>query len=250
MAFDLLKLFDQLRHTRDQARADVKLPSQFPALTDIPRAVSKCEAELRDVYDHYVANVSSPDMAMSLELAAFLLGLCQAVEPKKILDLGSGFSSFVFRTYAAQCGGQVSVTSVDDSPPWLERTREFLAERGLSTERLSDWNSFIKNGRDTFDLIFHDLGSMETRAEALPLVLDMASPAGLVILDDVHKRSYERVVRRVTRRRQVRVFSLRSHTLDKYGRFSSLALPRAYPCPPPKPALDRILERPPPHGGQ
>jgi predicted O-methyltransferase YrrM len=224
MAFDPMRPFDRLRHQREQSRADAALPAEFPILDEIAARAPQHASQLKPIYNHYVEDVSSREMAMSFELATFLFGLCELVEPKKILDLGSGFSSFLFRTYASQADDGTTVTSVDDSPEWLDRTREFLEERGLSSQRLCEWAAFSSNGHGTFDLVFHDLGSMETRAEALPAVLNMATQPGFVILDDVHKRGYERVVKQVTDQRDLQVYSLRSHTLDEYGRFSSLAL--------------------------
>jgi hypothetical protein len=52
---------------------------------------------------------------------------------KRLLDLGSGFSSYVLRAYAAGVPGAVG-WSVDDDPAWLEKTRAFLVSEGLSTE--------------------------------------------------------------------------------------------------------------------
>jgi len=47
----------------------------------------------------YIEHISSPEMAMSLELAYFIMNYCIEYKPKRLLDLGSGFSSFVFRLY-------------------------------------------------------------------------------------------------------------------------------------------------------
>jgi hypothetical protein len=38
-----------------------------------------------------------------------------------------------------------------------------------------------------FDLILHDLGSIELREETLPFVLTLLDERGIIILDDMHK---------------------------------------------------------------
>lgn len=212
------------RQHRDQLRLDAALLEALPLLEDVTARAPQIAKELKPSYDQYIGNVSSPVMAMSHQLGTFLLSLCDVLKPQTVLDLGSGFSSFVFRTYAARADNDVTVTSVDDSPQWLRRTQEFLEASGLPSDRLLSWESFNVKGHGTFDLVFHDLGSTKIRAETLPAVLDMAAQPGLVILDDIHKGAYERVARQVVGQRGWPVFPLRSHTLDQFGRYSGLVL--------------------------
>lgn len=181
-------------------------------------------SRLRSAYVEYVAQISSPDMAMSLEAAETVFQICEHLEPKRILDLGSGFSSFVFRLYSAQASHEPLVVSVDDSPEWLKRTERFLRQQELPTTHLTSWEALIEEPDGAFDLLFHDLGDMVTRARTLPTVLEMASSPSSVVLDDLHKRPYRRVVKRVSGSSGFRVVSLRDRTLDEYGRFSSVAL--------------------------
>jgi hypothetical protein len=56
--------------------------------------------KLKPYYSEYVNHISSPEMAASMELAGFMYTLCKANQYKKVLDLGSGLSSFIFRLYA------------------------------------------------------------------------------------------------------------------------------------------------------
>ena len=51
---------------------------------------------LKPFYEEYIQIVSTPDMAISLETACFLFIFSDLISASKILDLGSGFSSFVF----------------------------------------------------------------------------------------------------------------------------------------------------------
>jgi predicted O-methyltransferase YrrM len=186
-------------------------------------------APLRQAYEQYVGEVSSPAMAISLETAFFLSILCSGIQPKRILDLGSGFSSYVFRLFAAG-RDDVTVWSVDDDGRWLDRTRDYLLKHGLSAANLSLWADFaqVPTRPAEFDLVFHDLGAMQLRQNVLELVFDLADdPDGVMILDDMHKLPYAKHVRALVRRRSLRYFDLLPFTLDQYQRFSGLVARRA-----------------------
>ena len=74
-----------------------------------PASLNAAHKLLLPHHQRYVTTVSLPYQAVSLELAALLLSLCRSTRPAVIADLGSGFSSFVFRTYAAEAKGGVTV---------------------------------------------------------------------------------------------------------------------------------------------
>ena len=96
-------------------------------------------ARLEPIYTLYVNTVSSFQMALSLESAALVWALCDERRPAKIVDLGSGFSSFVLRHWAKVSGREVEVWSVDDDAEWLQKSKEFCASTGVSTEKFSTW---------------------------------------------------------------------------------------------------------------
>jgi hypothetical protein len=58
--------------------------------------LQKTYEEKKNDYKH-VNEISNEIMAASLELIIFCIVMCDMIKPKKILDLGSGFSSFAFR---------------------------------------------------------------------------------------------------------------------------------------------------------
>jgi predicted O-methyltransferase YrrM len=161
-------------------------------------------------------------MAASLELSVLLTSLCRILHPWRVVDLGSGFSSYVLRLYAAQAKPSPEVWSVDDSAEWLNKTREYLSALGLSTANLGTWEDFAASGQSGFDLILHDLGNMETRAGALPRVIELGRPGAMIVLDDVHKGTYRRAACAALRRRRLPCWSLRSFTLDRFGRYAWL----------------------------
>lgn len=197
-------------------RQRAELCRRYPQLSQpLPRAIDE---QLAREHAFYVANVSSPDMAASLETARMLWQLCEATQPERLLDTGSGFSSYILRTWAADQPGAV-VWSVDDDARWLERTEAFLTSRGLSTDNLTTWGRFAANKIADFDLVFHDLGSMPTRQRTLPQVLSRVAPrTGVLVLDDMHKPQYESAAIAELYRRDALFFDARAWTHDAFQR--------------------------------
>ena len=159
---------------------------------------------------------------MSLELAAFLLELCRRTGARRVVDLGSGFSSYVLRLYADERPG-TDVKSIDSSPDWLEQSRRFVSHHGLGVDDFVDWSD-VDPRREigTYDVVLHDLGDMTLRTAALPDVLALASPGAYVVLDDVHKRGYRALVRRVVSASSEWSIDVRAVTRDPLGRYALL----------------------------
>jgi predicted O-methyltransferase YrrM len=153
-------------------------------------------------------------MAASEEMCHFLASACESLRPSTILDLGSGISSFVLRHF------DVEVWSVDDDKEWLDKTRGFLTQEGVSTENVIHLDDFDWSKR--FDLVFHDFGHMEVREQFLSQAVASTEQGGLLVLDDVHKLHYRVVVQREITQPS---FSLRKWTEDEYGRFGMAVLP-------------------------
>ena len=173
-------------------------------------------------YNYYVSNISSPDMAVSLETASMMKVLVDELKPEKILDLGSGFSSFLFRSLLSD-NYQPKIVSVDDNEFWLEKTKIYLSAKGLNTENLYTWSEFEATNQERYDFIFHDLGSMETRKQALPFTVKYLSKEhGILILDDVHKVHYYDFAVDALKDHQLKVIDVKENTLDKFGRYSCL----------------------------
>jgi predicted O-methyltransferase YrrM len=182
--------------------------------------------QLQALYERYTREVSPSHMAASLEAACFLAVLCVAMKPKRIVDLGSGFSSAVFRHYENRTGVQTEVHSVDDSPEWLERTRSFLLSNALPSDNMATWESFVKQSPGSFDLMLYDLGNMETREREIQSALKLLAPGGIAVIDDVHNANYEKTAKRAIKALNMRWLSVRTVTLDSHYRFAGLALAR------------------------
>ncbi len=174
----------------------------------------------RDWLD-YVANVSWADQAVSLETAGYLAWLCEEVNPRRVLDTGSGFSSYVMRRYARD--HDAFVVSVDDDAQWMRTTATYLEKHGLSSKGLMMWTEFIAQEHEPFDLIFHDLGSQEIRLMSMPIIADLASHDAPLVFDDVHYREIHDAARATAKKMERRFVSLRTVTRDVIGRFAALA---------------------------
>lgn len=220
----LQNLWEGWRGRRDRQLLQARglIPADY--LTRRAQAARVLEA----AYGEYVERVSTRKMAVSWETACLLYCLAGTIKPRAILDLGSGFSSYVLRTYAARAKHPCQVTSVDDDPHWLEQTRVYLQRHGLSAERLMLWTDFAAQApAEHFELVFHDLGNMQTRLTALPVVLHCLHADGVLVLDDMHKRRFRRQAERQARQGGWQVASAWSETRDSIGRFSEIAWRRS-----------------------
>ena len=175
-------------------------------------------------YQNYVKSTSSEIMAMSFELSIFTLALCEITKPKKILDLGSGFSSFCFRYWIKNYSPNSEVFSVDDEPEWLEKTREFLLRHNLHGNQLITWDELIGGDYGKFDLVFYDFGTFPVRKNSLNKVIDFASRPSILILDDMHSAEYGLYVKKTLKERKLDGFSIRRYTNDKFTRYAYLAI--------------------------
>ncbi len=187
------------------------------------RAIKQNKEMLRPYYEQYIREVSRADMAASLELAAFLFTICKLNRYTKVLDVGSGLSSFVFRLYAMENPG-VNVFSVDDDATWLEKTKDFLHRHLLSTENILTLEEFLKLKETNFDCILHDLNFVEVRINYVDSIMKILKQEGIVIFDDVHKPDYLFALLTKMRKAKVKTYSLKPITIDSYGRFSLAVL--------------------------
>jgi predicted O-methyltransferase YrrM len=186
---------------------------------------------LRPLHRRYASDISTPAMAVSLETAALIWVCCDKTQPRRVLELGSGFSTYVLAQYAQTRASGTSVVSLDDDRYWVQRTREFLEEQGALSPALQlvqavPWGPdciprFRQDGE--WDLIFHDAGTSEiSRGSWLPALYDALNPGGWLIVDDMHKPKNWNAARDFARGNPSRLYSLRSLTRDSFGRFAAL----------------------------
>ncbi|HVQ36404.1 MAG TPA: hypothetical protein VMS31_02660 [Pyrinomonadaceae bacterium] len=212
------RLLARAKTARFSRRHTAAAPSY---LADWLKERESIQAIFEEEYRVYVENISSPVAAVSLELAVFLYFVCVKTQPKVVLDLGSGFSSYVLRRY--QQAEAAEVYSVDDDKLWLDRTQDFLSSHQLSTSNLFLWDDLLRSDiKITADLILHDLGNSGKRVEAFEHLTRFAAPNATLILDDVHKRNIREAATRWIREHDFRYVDLASYTRDAYGRFQWL----------------------------
>jgi hypothetical protein len=184
--------------------------------------IAKNKTLLEPYYNRYIKEVSVANMAASLELSASLLSMCQAANYKKLVDLGSGFTSFVLRYYA-KSHRDVEVYSVDDSKEWLEKTGEYLRTSDVGVERLMTFEDFINGKFSNFECIVHDLNFVEERIKHVTRLLSLLSSKGILILDDMHKPDYRHQVLHKLKTEPFDVYELRELTIDSFGRYAMIA---------------------------
>jgi predicted O-methyltransferase YrrM len=203
--------------------ASRNLEKRYPRLyEDWERAKHDLDGRLLPNYKEYVSGVSDEIMAASLELSRFLLFFCVIRNPGRILDLGSGFTSFVFRAYAQAAPRNPVVWSVDDSAEWLEKTRTYLGSKGLSTENLVSWDEFESLKPEPFDFILYDLGGFEFRRKSFENVLNRMAKEGVLVVDDMHAAEYGLHVKKKVVEHGMSGYSIRRYTHDRFNRYSLL----------------------------
>jgi len=198
--------------------------ARFAALLDYPRLARAIEADIRPHYELYTARFNADWMAISLELSVFLMALCRILKPRRLVDLGSGFSSVLLRLYQREASPPPEVWSVDTSPEWLGMTRRILEWQGLPTDHLATWEEFIGQEPSGFDLVVHDLGSVLTRRRTLRRVLGLTARGGIVVIDDANYGAVRWHAKRTLRRRGIEHHLIGAATRDRYGRYAMLAL--------------------------
>jgi predicted O-methyltransferase YrrM len=220
------KFYDSSLRAGIEANADFAgLQRRFPGLREeYEQRKADLDGRLLPNYKEYVAGVSDEIMAASLELSRFLLFLCESRRPGRILDLGSGFTSFVFRAYARAASPRPAVWSVDDSVEWLEKTRAYLVSKGLDTDHLVSWDRFESQQTEPFDFILYDLGGFEFRKNTFEKVLDRMAKDGVLVVDDMHAAEYGLHVKAKVAERGMSKYSVRRYTHDRFNRYASLVL--------------------------
>lgn len=215
------KLYDLSLRKNIESKSDLyQLYKDYPELEELyQKNINAYTNEITPFYKEYTSIVSNPVMAASLELSIFLLILCDLIKPKRVIDFGSGFTSFIFRYYAKRAP-DIEVCSVDDSSEWLKKTEGFLKSKSVSLNNLFSL-ALIKQKLNTpFDLILYDMGTFETRMANLKYVLGMIAKDGIIVLDDMHGADYGYFVRDSLKENKFKQYSIRHYTNDCYGRYS------------------------------
>lgn len=179
---------------------------------------------LAPFYKNYVTTTSREIIATSFALVVFTLALCEIAKPKKLLDLGSGFSSFCFRYWIKNFSQNSEVLSVDDAPEWLDKTREFLLRNQVQEDQLITWYELVGGNYGKFDLVSYDFVTFPVRKNSLSRALDFASKPAMVILDDTHSAEYGQYAKKTLNEHVLEYFCIRQYTANKFNRYAHLAI--------------------------
>lgn len=174
-------------------------------------------------FQHYCTAISVADHALSLQACGYLAWLCETVRPSAITDLGSGFSSFVVRQYAARADHPVTVHSVDGDSIWLSRSSAFAAHYGLSTDGFMSGDEWRKY-RTKYDVILNDYAGGDIRDEFAGLAADRLSTLGVIVFDDAHHYGHRDNMAGVCRMRGLALLDLFTQTVDGMGRHAMVGV--------------------------
>jgi len=178
---------------------------------------------IRQKYKIYTSTISNQTMAISFELASFMWKYINKHKCIKILDLGSGYSSFVFRYYQkSNAPSKCKVVSVDTSMEWLTQTNKFLSNNDLNLDHLYTFEDFKTKRMPVkkYDFILYDLGNMSARSENLEYILSFADTGCPIIIDDVHKSVYRKKVEETVNKLKKHIVDIKPKTLDAFGRYA------------------------------
>ena len=170
---------------------------------------------IKKAYIRYITEISP--RAIAWELVEFLDQLMLQLKPKRVLDLGSGFTSFFFRQYPG-----TEVWSVDHDAKWLEVTRDLLEHYDVSDDRLVLLEEFQFEGK--YDIITIDTGPTEMdRVKLFGPTKEHCS--GVIILDDINDVELQAAAREFFK--DDVIFDLKSDVADIYGRYAWMVVPRS-----------------------
>lgn len=174
-------------------------------------------------YKNYISNVSRPDMAISLELAYYLWVFLKNTGPRSVLELGSGFSSWVLDVghYA------YDILTMDTSAYWLKKTKDFL-EYPKTSHLFRLYNSGdVYSNKDIYmcgpyDLVLNDISRPHRVSTGLlETIYQCLIPKGTMLIDDMHKDEFRVPLEEwVEAKGDLEIDSLRDVTLDCYGRYA------------------------------
>jgi hypothetical protein len=186
----------------------------------------KYEHKILPSYKEYISKVSSEIMAISLELSVFCILMCDMIKPQKIVDFGSGYSSYIFRSLTSIIDKdyQPVIWSVDDSEEWINKTKTFLSSSNISSDNVISWDAFIEENLGLFDFILYDLGGFEFRKKNLQYIINLCDKNGMIIFDDMHSAEYGRYLNKTLKKTNYTCFDIRYYSKDKFGRYSKLAV--------------------------
>lgn len=170
--------------------------------------------KLQDAYEAYTKVVSAN--APSMKTLRLLKRLC--LPNTRVLDLGSGFSSYYLRYF--EIDEMWTVISVDDSPQWLQKTKQYCKLQGVKDTGFFLWPLAFPM---VFDVVFVDIGITKARPQYIgPILENYCGPKTMILFDDMHKPIIRRAIEKELSHYTYLEVGVKDQTIDEYGRYCKL----------------------------
>jgi SAM-dependent methyltransferase len=185
----------------------------------IPRHVLRPYVQaLMEPYIDYCRNVSRFGMPVSIQTAALFAYVCCETKATRILDLGSGFTSYISHVLSDEA------VSVDDSREWLDRTGSFLDGYKVGSDGLMLWDDWQASPGGPYQVVIHDFASGATREASMSTAVQVLAERGVVIFDDANHETHHAEMLRVADAAGLRFVDVTQETLDECGRYALMAV--------------------------
>lgn len=171
-------------------------------------------------YRTYCTTTSRRAMALSIETCAYVWWLCEFKQARVVADLGSGFSSYMLRRYAAEADHEVVVHSVDSDPWWLQKSATFSEVHGMSTDGFVTGDEWLRY-RASYDVVLNDYDKGRVREAFAEHGVDRLGPAGVIVFDDAQNREHHHHMANLCREKGFTLLDVYHQTVDEIGRFAS-----------------------------
>ena len=169
--------------------------------------------DMRKAYEVYTKTVSEAGWPISWKVSTFLISLMNKVKLNRILDLGSGWSSYLLRL------GGAEVWSIDTDAEWLEKTRGFLTQFNQLNGHFGLLEDFEFPTEQTYDLVLIDSKPGRKRYEMFTSIKRCCK--GIVVFDDWNNDKIREPALKAFS--DWKIQNLERETKDRWGRFIAVA---------------------------
>jgi len=168
--------------------------------------------KLKTQLKYYKKHVSD-GYVINWKTTRFLIKLINTMKPQRVLDLGTGWSSYILRF------GDAEVCSLDTNEKWVEKTRGFLEMHNLDNGYIGLLEDYALPTEPTYDLVLLDTQPGRERHKLFPVVKKCCK--GIIVFDDWQTwRIREPAIEFF---KDWEILELEERTKDSYDRFIAVA---------------------------
>lgn len=187
------------------------------------------ENEYYNIHDYYTTNISEKIQATSFKQCCILSFIVKTYDIRKILDTGSGISTYFIRK---EVNGK-NVFTFETDLNWLNKTKQFLIDNNTNTDNIFLWENVEHENIGEFDFVYHDMGSIDIRINTLDNIVNRLSDKGVIMLDDLHfdvalhpnlqpKYHLKSYIDRYFNMKYWEFVDIKDLSIDEYGRFAGI----------------------------